>query len=91
MTDNKCENCENEIRIQIRKGSNSCSLECDRALGIGKYADREEDDGKPIPNLLAAIKKYADPPQQTIINVVNPPILFRQCTCGHPGAGCYCR
>lgn len=39
----KCQNpkCRKTIHIQIRLGGQSCSLDCDRVLGIGKYADEK--------------------------------------------------
>lgn len=100
MSDNKCENCENEIRIQIRKNTGSCSLACDRAMGIGKYASRKADVAADI---YAASGEFKAKSQQTIIvNNVLPTVtlseaekarIYRQsqCTCGHPGLGCYCR
>lgn len=93
---NKCENCENEIHIQIRKNTGSCSLACDRAMGIGKYAERKE--GKARKAKEAFAKAASGTPviinvnnSQPVQKVVDKPVYFRQCTCGHPGSGCYCR
>lgn len=61
MASDTCQNpkCGKPVRMQIRKGSGSCSLDCDRAMGIGKYA--EQAGPYPHPNNVTI--------NQTIINV----------------------
>lgn len=53
-TSEKCQNpkCGKPVTIQIRKGTESCSLDCDRELGIGKYAEQ----AGPFPHPMEAVK-----------------------------------
>jgi hypothetical protein len=39
-----CEVCGTEIKMMCRRGEPTCSLDCDRVAGRGKYADREEEE-----------------------------------------------
>lgn len=94
MTDSDCTNCGNPIRVQIRRGGVSCSLNCDRALGIGKYApDAKVEDPTRIstPPVNVINQTIEVPKKPKVIQKPDPPIYRRRfCTCGHPGAGCYC-
>lgn len=60
MSNTHCQNpkCGKKIEIQIRQGGPTCSLDCDRELGIGKYAEQ----AGPYPHPSVVLN-------QTIINV----------------------
>jgi hypothetical protein len=64
LSDGHCRNCGKKIEIQIRLGGESCSLDCDRELGIGKYAEQ----AGPYPH-PAMVHRGEVVLNQTIINV----------------------
>lgn len=66
MSNTHCQNCGKKIEIQIRQGGPTCSLDCDRALGIGKYAEQ----AGPYPHpTIGRVHNGEVVINQTIINV----------------------
>lgn len=42
VNETHCKVCGQPIKMMVRRGSDLCSLDCERKAGEGKYKDRDE-------------------------------------------------